>query len=306
MAEPVVHRLEAVEVEDHHRGLGAVPAGGGQRALQPVGEQRPVGEPGQLVPLGEAAQLLDPPLAGDREADGAVEPLDVELLLLQEVHRPGLDRLLLERRVGLLGGQDDRRAAAPARRHADELDPVALRQPVVAQAGVVAALEQEGEAVLEAGRALDDEGRLLGPRQQRLGEQEVLVVALDHQDPQGLARLRCRGVVRQREVVGRAAAERDDRAAGGPRRKIACGRGLGHARPVITTALIGDRFRPLAAGDRDEPVGRRRQPVPGLAAGRYDRLVVRPDARPSWSAAGTPARLRPGSTRASRRATAGA
>ena len=216
-------------------------AGGGQRPLQPVGEQRPVGEAGQLVPLGEAAQLLDPPLAGDREADGAVEPLDVELLLLQEVHRPGLDRLLLERRVGLLGGQDDRRAAAPARRHADELDPVALRQPVVAQAGVAAALEQEGEAVLEAGRALDDEGRLLGPRQQQLGEQEVLVVALDHQDPQGLARLSCRGVVRQREVVGRAAAERDDRAAGGPRREIACGRGLGHARPVRESA------RPSAA-----------------------------------------------------------
>src|SRR4051794_6875717 len=47
---------------------------------------------------------------------------------------------------------------------------------------------------------------------------------------------------------------------------------------VIPTALIGDRFRPLAAGDRGEPVGRRREPVPGLAAGRDDRLVVRPDA----------------------------
>ncbi len=49
-------------------------------------------------------------------------------------------------------------------------------------------------------------------------------------------------------------------------------------RIVIPTALIGDRFRPLAAGDRGEPVGRRRQPVPGVAAGRDDRLVVRPDA----------------------------
>jgi hypothetical protein len=47
---------------------------------------------------------------------------------------------------------------------------------------------------------------------------------------------------------------------------------------VIPTALIGDRFRPLAASDRGEPVGRRREPVPGLAAGRDDRLVVRPDA----------------------------
>src|SRR4051794_9054609 len=47
---------------------------------------------------------------------------------------------------------------------------------------------------------------------------------------------------------------------------------------LIPTALVTDRFGPLAAGDRGEPVGRRRQPVPGVAAGRDDRLVVRPDA----------------------------
>src|SRR3954452_12461500 len=49
-------------------------------------------------------------------------------------------------------------------------------------------------------------------------------------------------------------------------------------RCLIPTALIGARFRPPAGGNRAEPVGRRRQPVPGLAAGRDDRLVVRPDA----------------------------
>src|SRR3954453_13189215 len=47
---------------------------------------------------------------------------------------------------------------------------------------------------------------------------------------------------------------------------------------LIPTALIADRSGPLAAGDRGQAVGRRRQPVPGLAAGRDDRLVVRPDA----------------------------
>ena len=46
---------------------------------------------------------------------------------------------------------------------------------------------------------------------------------------------------------------------------------------LIPTALVTDRFGPLAAGDRGEPVGRRHEPVPGLAAGRDDRLVVRPD-----------------------------
>src|SRR4051794_10445464 len=48
--------------------------------------------------------------------------------------------------------------------------------------------------------------------------------------------------------------------------------------PLILTALIGGWFRPVAAGDRGEPVGRRRQPVPGVAAGRDDGVVVRPDA----------------------------
>src|SRR4051812_31021180 len=49
-------------------------------------------------------------------------------------------------------------------------------------------------------------------------------------------------------------------------------------RGVIPTALIGDRFRPLAAGDRGEAVGRRHEPVPGVAAGGDDGLVLRPDA----------------------------
>src|SRR5690349_15782550 len=47
--------------------------------------------------------------------------------------------------------------------------------------------------------------------------------------------------------------------------------------PLIPTALIADRFGPLAAGDRGEPVGRPHEPVPRLAAGRDDRVVVGPD-----------------------------
>src|SRR4051794_41638935 len=46
---------------------------------------------------------------------------------------------------------------------------------------------------------------------------------------------------------------------------------------LIPTALVADRSGPLAAGDRGEPVGRRHEPVPGLAAGRDDRVVVGPD-----------------------------
>src|SRR4051794_20752135 len=56
-----------------------------------------------------------------------------------------------------------------------------------------------------------------------------------------------------------------------------CHRRLSGSR-LIPAALIDDRLRPLAAGDRGEPVGRRQQPVPGVAAGGDDGLVVRPDA----------------------------
>src|SRR4051812_43993656 len=52
---------------------------------------------------------------------------------------------------------------------------------------------------------------------------------------------------------------------------------LRDGRWVIPTALIDDRSGPLAAGDRGQAVGRRHEPVPGLAAGRDDGLVVRPD-----------------------------
>src|SRR5690349_18801011 len=47
---------------------------------------------------------------------------------------------------------------------------------------------------------------------------------------------------------------------------------------LIPTALVGDRFGPLAAGDRGEAVGRRHEPVPRLAAGRDDGVVALPDA----------------------------
>src|SRR5690242_8096606 len=53
---------------------------------------------------------------------------------------------------------------------------------------------------------------------------------------------------------------------------------LGRER-LIPTALVADRFGPLAAGDRGEPVGHRHEPVPRLAAGRDDRVVVGPDAQ---------------------------
>src|SRR4051794_27040415 len=52
---------------------------------------------------------------------------------------------------------------------------------------------------------------------------------------------------------------------------------LGTPPALIPPALVPARSGPLAAGDRGEPVGRRHEPVPGLAAGRDDRVVVGPD-----------------------------
>ena len=64
VAEAVVDRLEAVEVEDHHRDQALVAPRPGERALEPVLEQRAVGEPGQLVVLRQAAELLGAGAAG--------------------------------------------------------------------------------------------------------------------------------------------------------------------------------------------------------------------------------------------------
>src|SRR4051812_25054299 len=60
----------------------------------------------------------------------------------------------------------------------------------------------------------------------------------------------------------------------GPR--SSCGRASAAA-GLIPTALVADHFGPLGAGDRGEPVGRRHEPVPGVAAGRDDGVVVGPD-----------------------------
>src|SRR5689334_15986342 len=46
---------------------------------------------------------------------------------------------------------------------------------------------------------------------------------------------------------------------------------------LIPTTPTADRFGPLAAGDRGEPVRRGHEPVPRLAAGRDDGVVARPD-----------------------------
>ena len=59
VAQAVIDELEAVEIDEGDRDLGAVALRGENRLLQAVVEQRPVGQPGQRVVVG---LLLDPGL----------------------------------------------------------------------------------------------------------------------------------------------------------------------------------------------------------------------------------------------------
>ena len=57
VAEPVVDRLEAVDVDDHHRPLAAVAGGEGDVLVELGAEAAPVEQPGQRVVVGEIAEL---------------------------------------------------------------------------------------------------------------------------------------------------------------------------------------------------------------------------------------------------------
>ena len=57
VAERVVDRLEAVDVDDHHRALAAVAGAEGDVLVELGAEAAPVEQPGERVVVGEVAQL---------------------------------------------------------------------------------------------------------------------------------------------------------------------------------------------------------------------------------------------------------
>jgi hypothetical protein len=61
VAVPVVHRLEAVEVQEQHADVAAAPAAGEQRMPQPVLQEDAVGQTGEGVVQRERRQLLELP-----------------------------------------------------------------------------------------------------------------------------------------------------------------------------------------------------------------------------------------------------
>ena len=168
MAEAVVDRLEAVEVEDHHREQALVAPRPGQRALEAVLEQRAVGEAREIVELRLLAELLGAALARQRIADRALEPDRVEARLVEEIGDAERHRLQVELERAVLGQHHQRRAAAALLRGAHQLEAAAVGQRRVDQADVEAAAAQPLQAAGEIARAVDHEHEMRRGAQQAL------------------------------------------------------------------------------------------------------------------------------------------
>ena len=89
MAERVVDGLEAVEVEEEHRGAAArpAPARAAQRLLEPVEEQRAVGQAGERVVQRVVLEALDRAAVVDGVAQRALQRVRVETRPRQVVDR---------------------------------------------------------------------------------------------------------------------------------------------------------------------------------------------------------------------------
>ena len=190
VAEGVVHRLEAVEVDeqDSHERVDAVLLQ--QGLLEPVEQQRPVGEPGEGVAQGQLGEglLPDPdrlgqlPLVGDvagqddlrpataegegRAADFDVDQRPVLLPVEPRRHRRSARRPGLIGRLQHPGDVLDRPDVGD--RHPEELFPGVA---VVVQGGVIDGQESQGVAVVHPHR------RRVGVEQQAVARPEIRVVA---------------------------------------------------------------------------------------------------------------------------------
>ena len=181
MAEPVVDRLEAVEIEDHHRDLALAPPRPGQRPLQPVLEQRPVGEAGQRVELGQARQALGLPLAGQGMADGALQDRRVEPGPIDEVGDPQRHGLKVELHRAAMAQQHDRRCDPAALDVAQQVEAVVLVVAAVEQADIDVAGAQAGGAGAQAAHPVQGEAHV-GRGIQKVSDQMVSALVPGHQE----------------------------------------------------------------------------------------------------------------------------
>jgi hypothetical protein len=186
VAELVVDRLKAVEVEDHDRDHPALPAGPGERPLEPIVEEGAVGEPGQLVVLGETAEAFGLAALPDGIADRALEQRGVDPALVEEVR--GAERHGLEVELeGRTPAQDDHRhPMLPALGDADDLQALAVRQGRLEQQDVELPLPQEGEPAREVGCPLQGEAGVRDRIEDLTRAAIVAIVGLDQQHAHGI------------------------------------------------------------------------------------------------------------------------
>ena len=184
VAQAIVDRLEAVQVEHHDGGDALVAARPGQRALETIVEQRAIGEAGQLVVLRQAAEALrlSPPAQGI--ADRALEQGGVDAALVEVVGGAELHRLRGPRSsAAALGQHDDRRIAAAARRGAHDLEAVAVRQGLLQQADVERRRAEPRQPALQIACPVDREAGMRRGIEQVARMPVVGLVVLDQQHP---------------------------------------------------------------------------------------------------------------------------
>ena len=142
------------------------------------------GQSGQGVDLGRRLEPGAASLPGEGHPDRPLQPLDRELLLVEEVggtrrrSRRGpapARRLSLSR---IKGVARPRRPAARAK-----LRPSSPSEPMLDQGDVVPAAQEPRQPVLRVGGMLDQERAVLRPRQQVPHQQHIVLEVVDEQDP---------------------------------------------------------------------------------------------------------------------------
>ncbi len=285
VAEPVVHRLEAIEVEEHHREPVVVaPAAPRERALHEIEEERPVRELGEWIVqrvVERALRLLAParhvhegsgeadrlarrvphrPAAGEEPAPAVagvahpvlrLEPLrfPVEVRLEGGVHLLPLGRVDAVEPVAGGAGQGDGRIPHVLRPRVGEPEASGAEVPV--EDAVAGALGRHrvairrGEGLAEEDRRAGDAPGAVAERDERPLVEARLALARGR-DPQGLVEGAALHEVAQLPLGDGAVRLREDESGQLPPDRLA----RGVAEEPLRRAVPGEH---LEAGIADEP-----------------------------------------------------
>ena len=183
MTEAPIDRVEAIDVDQHHRSAIAASAGAAERALQLLEIGMAAGQTGQGVDLGRRIEPGAASLPGECHPDRPLQPLDRELLLVEEVGGPGIDRGEVQPRHAAVAQQDQGRRHAVPPGGTGEAQAVLAPEPMLDQGDVVSATQEPCQPVLRVGGTLDQERAVLRPGQQLPHQQHIVLEVVDEQDP---------------------------------------------------------------------------------------------------------------------------